>query len=168
MLALRLDARAASLMAGELAGENSVYLKGRVGREPTSGELYIAHFLGAKGSGDLIEAAKSRTGASAAALLPDAASANPAIFYRDGRAASVSEVYVNLTSGQDSAPVSAPTVVAATTAAQVEPAFVHSGVQARLARIEQERQLADMNLGIEPGEDNALEYAAPGPLALGD
>ena len=37
---------------------------------------------------------------------------------------------------------------------------MHSGVQARLARIEQERQLADMILGINPGEDNALGFGA--------
>jgi hypothetical protein len=158
VLALRLDPRAASLMAGELAGENSVYLKGRVGREPTSGELYIAHFLGAKGSGDLIEAAQSRPGTSAAALFPDAASANPAIFYRDGRASSVAEVYANLTGAQASAPAVAFTTAVA--APQAEPAFVHSGVEARLARIEQERQLADMILGIDPGEDNAFGPAA--------
>jgi hypothetical protein len=151
VLALRLDPRAASLMAGELAGENSTYLKGRVGREPTAGELYIAHFLGPKGSGDLIEAKLSRPGVSAAALFPDAAQANPAIFYRDGRAVSVAEVYANLTGVQ--APVSAQ---AATSAPEAQPAFVHSGVQARLARIEQERQLADMILGIDPGEDNAF------------
>jgi hypothetical protein len=160
VLALRLDPRAASLMAGELASDNSVYLKGRVGREPTAGELYIAHFLGAKGSGDLIEAAQSRPGASAAALFPDAASANPAVFYRDGRAASVGEVYANLTSGQGSTAAVAPTTVAAAAAPQAEPTFVHSGVQARLARIEQERQLADMILGIDPGGDNGLGFGA--------
>lgn len=151
VLALRLDPKAASLMAGELASDNSAYLKGRVGREPTNGELYIAHFLGPKGSADLIEARQSRPGAAAAALFPDAASANPAIFYRDGRAASVAEVYANLTGGQAAAPA-APT--AATP--EAEPTFVHRDIQARLARIEQERQLADMILGIDPGEDNAF------------
>jgi hypothetical protein len=43
---------------------------------------------------------------------------------------------------------------------QAEPAFVHSGVGARLARIEQERQLADMILGIDPGEDSAVGFGA--------
>jgi hypothetical protein len=156
VLALRLDPKAASLMAGELAGENSTYLKGRVGREPTAGELYIAHFLGPKGSGDLIEATHSRPGAAAANLFPEAAAANPAVFYRDGRAASVSEVYANLAGGQASAPAVAS--AAAGPAPQAESAFVHSGVQARLARIEQERQLADMILGIDPGEDNAFGF----------
>jgi len=170
VMALRLDPRAASLMAGELAGDNSTYLKGRVGREPTAGELYIAHFLGPKGSGDLIEAALSRPGASAAALFPEAASANPAIFYRDGRAASVSEVYADLTGGQASAAAaSLQTVAAAPAGPSTEPAFVHGNVEARLARIEQERQLADMILGIEPGEDNAFGFGAanrPGSRGL--
>jgi hypothetical protein len=160
VLALRMDPRAASLMAGELAGDNSTYLKGRVGREPTAGELYIAHFLGPKGSGDLIEATLSRPGASAAALFPEAAQANPAIFYREGRAASVSEVYANLTGGHASTAAAA-SPAPASPAPEARPAFVHSGVQARLARIEQERQLADMILGIDRGEDNALGLSSP-------
>ena len=94
---LKLDPRAASLMAGELAADHAAYLKGRMGRDPTAGELYAAHFLGPQGSARLIEAVQSRPGASAAALFPDAAQANRAIFYHDGRAASVSEVYANLT-----------------------------------------------------------------------
>jgi len=155
VLALRLDPRAASLMAGELAGENSSYLKGRVGREPTSGELYIAHFLGPKGSADLIEASQSRPAAVAASLFPEAASANPAIFYRDGRPASVAEVYANLTGAQFSAPA-----VASPLPAQDGPVFVHRDIEAKLARIEQERQLADMILGIDPGQSSAFGFGS--------
>ncbi len=145
VMALRLDPRAASLMAGELASDNSAYLRGRVGRDPTAGELYAAHFLGPKGSGDLIEAHRSRPGAAAAGLFPDAAAANPSIFYRDGRPASVAEVYANLTGGRD-----APIPASATPDAESAPAFLHHNIQARMARIEQERQLADMILGINP------------------
>jgi hypothetical protein len=94
---LRLDPHAASLMAGELASDHAAYLKGRTGRTPTAGELYAAHFLGPQGSAKLIEAAQTRPDASAASLFPDAARANKSIFYRDGRAASVAEVYANLT-----------------------------------------------------------------------
>jgi hypothetical protein len=94
---LRLDPHAASLMAGELASDHAAYLKGRTGRTPTAGELYAAHFLGPQGSAKLIEAVQSRPGAAAAQLFPDAARANRTIFYRDGRAASVAEVYDNLT-----------------------------------------------------------------------
>ena len=61
------------------------------------GELYAAHFLGPQGSARLIEAVQTRPGASAASLFPEAASANRSIFYRDGRPATVAEVYANLT-----------------------------------------------------------------------
>jgi hypothetical protein len=94
---LRLDPHAASLMAGELTSDHASYLRGRVGRTPTAGELYAAHFLGPQGSARLIEAMRSQPGASAASLFPDAAGANRSIFYRDGRPATVSEVYANLT-----------------------------------------------------------------------
>lgn len=95
---LRMDPHAASLMAGELTSDHASYLRGRVGRAPTAGELYAAHVLGPQGSARLIEAVRSRPGASAASLFPEAAAANRSIFYRDGRAATVSEVYANLTS----------------------------------------------------------------------
>jgi hypothetical protein len=156
VLALRMDPRASALMAGEMAGDNSAYIKGRVGREPTTGELYVAHFLGPKGSAELIEASHSRPGAAAASLFPDAASANPAIFYREGRAASVAEVYANLTGAQFSAPATA--APATPSEGQV---FMHRDVEARLARIEQERQLADMILGIDSGEASAFGFGAP-------
>lgn len=94
---LRLDPHAASLMAGELASDHAAYLKGRTGRTPTAGELYAAHFLGPQGSARLINAVETQPGASAAALFPDAARSNRSIFYRDGRAATVGEVYANLT-----------------------------------------------------------------------
>jgi hypothetical protein len=140
VMALRMDPKAASLMAGELASDNAAYLRGRVGRAPTSGELYAAHFLGPKASADLIDARVTRPGASAAALFPEAASANPSIFYRDGRPASVAEVYGNLTAGQNTA---------LTTAQSPTPvSYVHYDTGARLARLEQEHQLTAMLLGM--------------------
>jgi len=96
---LRLDPGASALMAGELAADHAAYLRGRVGREPTAGELYVAHVLGPKGSATLIDAVRQSPGASAAPLFPAAAEANRGIFYKGGRAASVSEVYANLTAG---------------------------------------------------------------------
>jgi Transglycosylase SLT domain len=95
---LRMDPHAASLMAGELTSDHASYLRGRVGRAPTAGELYAAHFLGPQGSARLIEAVQNRPGASAASLFPEAAAANRSIFCRDGRPATVGEVYANLTS----------------------------------------------------------------------
>ena len=58
-----------------------------------------ADALGPQGSARLIEAVRTQPGASAAAMFPDAAGANRSIFYRDGRPATVSEVYANLTKG---------------------------------------------------------------------
>jgi hypothetical protein len=138
-------------MAGELASDNAAYLRGRVGREPTSGELYVAHFLGPKGSADLIEAQQSRPAATAAALFPDAAAANPSIFYRDGRPVTVAELYANLTQGH---------AAAATTTASS--AYLHFDGAARLARMEQERMVTDMLLGVGDGDPGQSQGGARG------
>ena len=105
---LRLDPHAASLMAGELASDHAAYLKGRTGRTATAGELYAAHFLGPQGSARLIAAVESNPAASAAHLFPDAARANKSIFYRDGRPASVAQVYADLARAAGSGGVAAP------------------------------------------------------------
>jgi hypothetical protein len=105
---LRLDPHAASLMAGEMTSDSAAYLKGRTGRAPTAGELYAAHFLGPQGSAKLIDAVQRQPGATAAQLFPDAAHANKSIFYRDGRAATVGEVYANLTKTAGAATPMAP------------------------------------------------------------
>ncbi len=99
VMGLKLDPHAASLMAGELTSDHAAYLRGRVGRAPTSGELYAAHFLGPQGSARLIEAVQNNPGVSAASLFPDAAGANRSLFYRDGKAVSVASLYGNLTRG---------------------------------------------------------------------
>jgi hypothetical protein len=137
---LRLDAHAASLMAGELTSEHASYLRGRVGRDPTPGELYAAHFLGPQGSAKLIEAARNSPHADAASLFPDAAAANHAIFYRDGRASSVGEVYANLTrSATTGATPPQP-------AAPAQDQFLQYASARRLDRVEQERALVDVVL----------------------
>lgn len=97
VMGLRLDPQVAALMAGELTNDNAAYIRGRIGREPTGGELYAAHFLGPKGSAQLIIAMSTSPGASAASLFPDAAASNRGIFYKAGRPVSVAELYGNLT-----------------------------------------------------------------------
>ncbi len=97
ILALREDPDVSSLVAGALTRRNAASLRDDIGREATSGELYIAHFLGAKGASSLISAAGSDPTSSAADLFPQAARANPNIFYEGGRERSVAEVYANLT-----------------------------------------------------------------------
>jgi hypothetical protein len=93
---LRYDAHAASVMAAALGNDHAAYLRGRVGRERTGGELYAAHFLGPQGSAKLIEANNSYPNAAAAAFFPDAAAANHNVFYRDGRPLSVAQLYADL------------------------------------------------------------------------
>lgn len=98
IMKLRSDPAASAMMAGTFARNNAAQLQSTIGRAPSEGELYIAHFLGPDGAGRLIAAAASQPMAKAAAMFPQAAAANPSIFSdRDGRPRSVSEVYANLT-----------------------------------------------------------------------
>ena len=99
ILDLRNDAKASALMAGAYAKKNESMLTSRLDREPTAGELYAAHFLGAQGSGKLIELAETRPDIAAAKVFPQQAAANRNIFYeRNGQAKTVAEVYDNLVS----------------------------------------------------------------------
>ncbi len=99
ILKLRDDPAAASSMAGVLTQSNSFKLTGMIGRRPTDGELYMAHFMGVGGAAKLINNAEDNPQASAARLFPNAAAANRSIFYdRSGQARTVSEVYSVLTS----------------------------------------------------------------------
>jgi len=97
ILALRKDPGIASAMAGEFARRNAAHLTKELGRPPTQGELYIAHFLGAGGAVRLIRHAARAPDASATELFPAQAAANRPIFYAaGGRSRSVADVYANL------------------------------------------------------------------------
>jgi hypothetical protein len=94
ILALRNNADAAALMAGEFARDNAAKLEAKLGRAVGSTELYLAHFLGAGGAAKFLGAMAGTPGAAAASVVPAAAAANHAIFYAaDGSARSLSEVY---------------------------------------------------------------------------
>ncbi|MFD1333799.1 lytic transglycosylase domain-containing protein, partial [Methylopila musalis] len=99
ILALRDDPTASALLAGAFTRRNAETLQSALGRAPTEGELYAAHFLGARGAVDLIQRAEATPNASAAAAFPSQASANRAIFYERGQARSLGEVYARLTAG---------------------------------------------------------------------
>jgi hypothetical protein len=104
ILKLRDDPAASSSLAAALTQSNSFKLTGQIGRRPTDGELYIAHFLGVGGAAKLIANAEDNPQASGARLFPEAAAANRSIFFdRTGGARSVSEVYSVLTSRYASA-----------------------------------------------------------------
>jgi len=109
ILKLRNDPQISALMAGALAKRNSAELSDALGRAPTDGELYAAHFLGANGAKRLIELQRSNPKASAAAAFPEAARANKAIFQRaDGKPRNAAEVFAALTQGQNTPPLRPP------------------------------------------------------------
>ncbi len=97
ILDLRRDPRVASAMAGALTQRNREALGGTLGREPTSGDLYAAHVLGAKGATTLITSAQVSPARAAASDLPEAASSNRGLFYdKAGRARGSAELYAML------------------------------------------------------------------------
>ena len=97
ILQLRTDPAANATMAAAFTQQNAAVLSRRIGRPPTEGELYIAHFFGNAGAAQLINAAGTRPQANAAAMFPAAARANRPIFYdRRGEARSVAGVYAEL------------------------------------------------------------------------
>jgi hypothetical protein len=99
IFALRKDPTANSLMAGAFANSNDKVLTERLGRQPTDGELYMAHFLGASGASRFIRAAEANPNGKAAALFPRAAHANSSVFYdKSGAPRSLRQVYAGLVS----------------------------------------------------------------------
>ncbi|MBN8647679.1 MAG: hypothetical protein J0L55_06960 [Caulobacterales bacterium] len=104
LLNLRYDARISSLMAAEFSNDNAQFIKARTGNEPQAGDLYAAHFLGAAGAANLINAAQDTPWVKASELFPAAAAANRPVFYRDGRALSVAEVLQNLRKTTENTP----------------------------------------------------------------
>ena len=105
ILDLRRDPKVSASLAGALTQKNAEALTAALGREPTAGDLYAAHVLGARGAASLIGTARTFPERAAALDLPDAAAANRALFYdRSGRARTAAELYASLaTAGQGAA-----------------------------------------------------------------
>jgi hypothetical protein len=103
ILKLRNDPEANAVMAGAFTQANAALLSQKLGRSPSEGELYIAHFLGAGGAARMISAAAADPNTSAARYFPNAAAANPSIFYdrASGRPRSLAEVRDVLTARYD-------------------------------------------------------------------
>ena len=98
IMKLRNDPAVSSMMAGAFARNNAAQLTATLGRKPSEAELYVAHFLGADGAGKLISAAANNPRANAAAMFPQAAAANRAIFYdAAGHPRTSADVYNRLT-----------------------------------------------------------------------
>lgn len=94
ILNLRKDPQISAEMAGELDKENLTSLKSNVGGKIGATDLYMAHFLGAGGASDFLNAMKANPNASAASVLPDAAASNPSVFYSSsGQPRSLGQIY---------------------------------------------------------------------------
>ncbi len=127
ILKLRNDPTANAIMAGAFTQANAAVLSARLGRSPSEGELYIAHFLGAGGAARLISSAAANPNASAASYFPIAAHANASIFYdrSTGAPRSLAEVRNVLTARYDVAARSRPSMPASTVAqADIAPADI--------------------------------------------
>jgi hypothetical protein len=97
ILNLREDPKVSSVMAGAFTQRNRDALATDLAREPTAGDLYVAHFLGARGAAQLIKSAQQSPNRPVATDFPEAAAANRSIFYdRSGRARGAGEVYALL------------------------------------------------------------------------
>jgi hypothetical protein len=94
ILNLRKDPVASAEMAGELDKANQASLQGNVGGKIGATELYLAHFLGAGGASDFLNEMHSNPKQAAADVLPEAAAANPNVFYaKDGTPRSLQQIY---------------------------------------------------------------------------
>lgn len=104
ILELRKDPYVATMAGAALAEQNKRSLQSVLGRPVNDAELYMAHFLGAGGATALISAFQGQPEQSAAALLPEAAKDHRSLFYKNGRALTVREVYGNISTQFSTAP----------------------------------------------------------------
>ena len=151
IMKLRSDPAASATMAGAFTQTNSVQLATAIGRMPTEGELYIAHFLGSDGASKLINVAARQPKLSAADMFPAAAAANPGIFMtKSGQPRSAGEVYATLTGRFEGARTVAfnPALRSSSQAASPDPAGVT-------------QVLAQAN-----AQTNGLPLANPAPVAV--
>ena len=109
IMRLRKDPTANALMGGVVTQLNGVQLGKRIGRTPSEGELYIAHFFGPYAAAKAIRLAGSDPTANAAEIFPAAAAANRPIFYdRQGNARSIAGVCAELVRRYQAARVRSP------------------------------------------------------------
>ena len=83
ILSLRRSPRISALLAAEFAKSNQKILSDQIGGRITPVDLYLAHFMGPSGAVMLLRADKFTPNKYAADLFPDAALANPPIFYNE-------------------------------------------------------------------------------------
>ena len=101
ILKLRDNPEIASTMAGAFSRRNAAEIHSVLGRQPTQGELYIAHFLGSNGAKRFLSLRAANPNVSAVSAFPEAARANKSIFYGQNGARSVEDVYRVLVAKHD-------------------------------------------------------------------
>lgn len=91
----RFDPEKSRRVVEEFTKRNNSYLKRVIGSEPTSSELYLAHFLGAPKAGDFLSTAYTTPNVPVTEVLPESyLSANESVFYnKKGNPKTVREVY---------------------------------------------------------------------------
>lgn len=93
-LADRFDPKRAEEVAAYFTSKQKTQLEKGIGREASSTDLYMSHFLGAGGATKFLNAMGKDPSQSAAALDPRAAAANKNIYYdKQGKERTVQEVY---------------------------------------------------------------------------
>ena len=94
ILALRQSPETSAAMAGEYASDNKGILETKLGRDASSTDLYMAHFLGPAGATRFLKAKDADPDQPAAAVMPAAARANRWVFYdKAGNPRSLEQVY---------------------------------------------------------------------------
>src|SRR5215207_2999187 len=100
ILRLRRDPYLSALMAGEMINTHRETLAGKVARDPSFSELYMAHFLGVNGASRFVALLSETPDKSAPAAFPRAAKTNRSLFFssrkdavRKRKALTVAEVH---------------------------------------------------------------------------
>jgi hypothetical protein len=97
---LKTDPRYSMYYGAAHARDNAAMLKDAIGKNPTYGDVYLAHFWGADKASTFLRAVEKDSKKPAAVLFPKEAKANPTIFYApSGKPRELGEVYRRLTSG---------------------------------------------------------------------
>ncbi len=93
ILDMRKNPYLAALMAAEMLKHDAADIGGKLGRDLSNEEIYLAHFLGPGDAFKFLAKVDSQPKAVAAKLLPKPARANKPIFYARSKSLSVAEVH---------------------------------------------------------------------------
>ena len=116
ILALRQSPETSAAMAGQYASDNKGILETKLGRDASSTDLYMAHFLGPAGATRFLKAKDADPDQPAAAVMPAAARANRWVFYdKAGNPRSLEQVYQRFAARfEQSTPAASPSATTAT------------------------------------------------------